>query len=239
MVTIQIVSIIITCICAYIIGSIPFSVWVGRMLKKQDLREIGVGNPGGFHACTVYGPIIGLLIMLLDFSKGTITIAAIDHLYSNDIFINTNEQNAWHTLACILGPFFCVIGHNYSIFLKFNGGQGVGIFLGTLFYLNPILIIIYFSISSVFIGILKMDISYSQLIGIIFSVVIVLFMPIGPPWSYILNDWVVGKNDLVHLTSGFTLLSISIALLLRFIHQTITENKRWTFSLREGQKDLK
>ena len=239
MITIQILVIITTCICAYVLGSIPFSVWIGTKLKKQDLRKIGVGNPGGFHACTVYGPAIGLLIMLLDFSKGTITIAIIDHLFSIDLFKNTNDQNMWHTLACILGPFFCVIGHNYSIFLKFNGGQGVGIFLGTLFYLNPLLIIIYFLISSIFIGILKMDISYSQLIGIILSVVIALFLPIGPPWSLILDDWVVGKKDSIHLTSSFTLLSISIALLIRFIHQLITENKRWTFSLREGQKDLK
>lgn len=239
MLSIQILSLAIMCLCAYLIGSIPFSVWLGKLLSGEDLRKIGVGNPGGFHACTVYGPAIGLPIMFLDFIKGAIVIVSADQIFSLEFFISTNGLNIWHTLSCILSPFFCILGHNYSIFLGLKGGQGVGIFIGTLLYLNPLVIIIFFSISSIFIGGLKKDVSRSQLISILFCIIVALFLPIGPPWSKILSDWNVGQNNLIHLTPGFILLSISLALLIRYIQQLFINNKKWTFSLREGQKDVK
>ena len=101
MIFLKIILVCIACLGSYIIGSIPFSVWIGKLVKGTDLRNKKTGNPGGFNALRTFGPKIGLPIMFLDFFKGTITIALLDHLFSFDYFIASNGSNIWHILACI------------------------------------------------------------------------------------------------------------------------------------------
>ena len=98
-------------ISAYLVGSIPFSLWVGRLAKGVDLREHNTGNPGGFNALRTFGPKLGFPILFLDELKGVITIALIDHLFSLQYFVESDGSNITHTIMCIIGPALCILGH--------------------------------------------------------------------------------------------------------------------------------
>ena len=71
MIAIYIVCVILACLVGYLLGSLPFSVWIGTLATGIDLREHGVKNPGGMNAAATYGLKIGLPIIFLDFLKGT------------------------------------------------------------------------------------------------------------------------------------------------------------------------
>ena len=221
MALINILWIVIASIIAYLIGSIPFSVWIGRFAKGVDVREHNTGNPGGFNALRTFGPKIGFPILFLDEMKGIVTIALIDHLFSLQYFIEPDGSNIWHTIACIIGPAICILGHIYPPWLKFQGGQGMGVFMGTLFYVNPLMLIAFLVVYTIIYAGFKISTRTTGTIVIIVLIPIALFLPIGPPWNYILFDWVAGSNSIFYLTQGLLLIAMDIAFLMKRVHIAI------------------
>lgn len=225
---------------SFVSGSIPFSVWIGKLLKGRDPRKYNIGNPGGFNSFITFGPAVGFTIIYLDFLKGTFAIALLDQLFSLDYFVAPDGSNIWHTLVCIFGPMFCVLGHNYSPWLNFQGGRGIGVFIGTLLYVNPIIFVIFFFVSfHLLIGIIKVSPRIANIFAFFIYFPATLFIPLAPPWSFIWNDWVVGANNLLHLTPALMTIAIWIAWIpshWRSLVYFFKGKKEWTFSMEEGQK---
>ncbi|NHJ03798.1 MAG: glycerol-3-phosphate acyltransferase [Candidatus Heimdallarchaeota archaeon] len=238
MALINILWISLACIGAYIIGSIPFSVWIGKLATGKDLRNYNIGNPGGFNAMITYGPFVGLSITFLDIFKGALTIALIDHIFSMGYF--STSTNLWHVIACILGPVFCILGHNYSFWLKFKGGRGTGVLMGTLLYVNPLVYFTYMIITAIQIQGLKIPSRLSNVIVGFFFVPIAFFIPISPPWTFILESWTVGSPSFAFLTQGLLSLAMWLAIIPKHwsgVVKAITgKGEDWNFSTNEGQK---
>ena len=78
MALINILWVVLACLGAFLLGSIPFSVLIGVLATGKDLRQYNIGNPGGFNSLLTYGPAIGLPIIFLDILKGTVSIILID-----------------------------------------------------------------------------------------------------------------------------------------------------------------
>lgn len=98
----------------YLIGSLPFSYLVAR-LKRIDIRQHGSGNVGATNVTRVVGVGYGLLALLGDVGKGAVA--------------------AWLTGALGVPLWlsgFAVVGHNWSLFLRFTGGKGVATTVGLL-----------------------------------------------------------------------------------------------------------
>ncbi|QFF99078.1 glycerol-3-phosphate 1-O-acyltransferase PlsY [Psychrobacillus glaciei] len=114
---------IILLILAYVIGSIPSGLWVGKLFYNTDIREHGSGNLGGTNTFRTLGKKAGIAVTIMDILKGTVATA----LGLLPIFESTNV----HPL--ILG-IIAVVGHMFPIFAKFKGGKAVatsgGILLG-------------------------------------------------------------------------------------------------------------
>jgi glycerol-3-phosphate acyltransferase PlsY len=110
-------------IASYLIGSILFAYIIAQLTKGIDIREHGDGNPGGTNAIRVLGLSWGIIILLLDILKGVGAMAIADAL------------NA-HRIVPLCG-FLAVVGHNWSVFLKFRGGKGIATSIGVLFYALP------------------------------------------------------------------------------------------------------
>lgn len=114
------------------LGSISFSVWMGRILVHRDVRQYGDGNPGAANLMRAGGWRIGLLAGVLDYCKGLIPVGAA-HFFS--------DISGWGLLPIALAP---VLGHAYSPFLKFHGGKAVattfGIWTGLTLGEGPILL---------------------------------------------------------------------------------------------------
>jgi len=114
---------------AYILGSIPSALLVGKLGFKIDIRDHGSGNMGATNTFRVLGIKAGSIVTLADILKGT--AATLLPLILFDVEIN----------RLIIG-LFAVIGHTYPVFAKFKGGKAVATSGGIILGVNPLLFII-------------------------------------------------------------------------------------------------
>ncbi|MCL5985998.1 MAG: glycerol-3-phosphate acyltransferase [Actinobacteria bacterium] len=122
------VKIISFLIAAYLIGAIPnVYIWV-RVITRKDISTIGSKNVGGMNAFRNANKIAGSIGGILDILKGTLVTWASQVLFHN-IYITLSAA------------FLAIVGHNWSIFIKFKGGKGVGTTLGVMSIIEPVLII--------------------------------------------------------------------------------------------------
>ena len=115
---------------SYLYGSIPFSLIIPKTFLNIDPRNYGSGNIGAANVLRTAGPVAGVICYLLDFSKGLLG-AGLPILLSNLKYI---EKNHW---LIILGALAAIIGHCWTIFLKFKGGKGVATSMGTIITISP------------------------------------------------------------------------------------------------------
>jgi glycerol-3-phosphate acyltransferase PlsY len=104
---------------AYLIGSLPTALIVSRKLAGKDIREMGDGNMGARNTTHVLGWKAGILVAIIDFGKGALVI-----LLCKEMAIPLIWQLA--AGVCV------VLGHDFSIFAQFRGGQGMATSLGTM-----------------------------------------------------------------------------------------------------------
>lgn len=238
MIVLKIIYLLVACLGGYLFGSIPFSVIFGKIVKGPDVREAGVRNPGGMNAVILYGPLIGLTVLFLDFLKGTATIAIIDHVFSIDYFVSEQGQNIWHTLACILGGVCCILGHSYSIWLRFDGGQGLGVYTGIVLYINPLAFLFYNLFIIIIMATRKISVRIGTLIILLLQIVLILFIPIHPPWSLIVSNRFLWEPDFLYAKNGLLLFLLAITLLVRMIHTMLKKSasSTWRISATGEQK---
>jgi glycerol-3-phosphate acyltransferase PlsY len=116
---------------AYLLGSIPSSVWLGKAFRGIDLREHGSGNAGATNAFRVLGKPIGIGVLLADMGKGYLAVS-LAHL-QNQVM---PESETWMILQILLG-FMAVAGHIFPLFARFRGGKGVATLAGAGLALHP------------------------------------------------------------------------------------------------------
>ncbi len=125
------ILIIITLAGAYLLGSIPTSVWLGKWIKGIDLRKHGSGNAGATNAFRVLGKPIGTAVLLLDMLKGFVSV--------NLCFLQERvlpDSEGWMILRIALG-FLAVAGHIFPVFAGFHGGKGVATMAGVGLAIHP------------------------------------------------------------------------------------------------------
>ena len=133
------INLIIVSVYSYFLGSIPFGFILTKIFLKQDIRETGSGNIGATNVLRTGNKFLAILTLVLDFLKGYMSII-ITLKYFNDLIL--------------LSALICLLGHIFSIWLKFKGGKGVATYLGILLALSVnyflIFIIVWFSILLIF-----------------------------------------------------------------------------------------
>ena len=166
-------NIVILILLAYLLGSIPSALWIGKLFYKIDIREHGSGNLGGTNTFRILGLKAGLIVSIMDILKGT----AATLLPLLPFFTDTNI----HPL--ILGVV-AVIGHMYPIFAKFKGGKAVATSGGVLLaYHWPIFLLMLLSFFIV-LKLTKMVSFTSMILGVIalvYTIVYNLFFEIDIP----------------------------------------------------------
>ena len=125
---------IIAFILSYFLGAIPFGVFVGKA-RGVDVRAVGSGNSGATNVWRTLGPAAGLTVFILDVAKG---LAA---PYIARILVGNNEY--WIIAVCAV---LAILGHTFSVFLKFRGGKGIATGLGAALGLMPIPALIAFAV---------------------------------------------------------------------------------------------
>ncbi len=123
---------IIMIVLAYLLGSIPSSVWLGRWLKEVDLRDHGSGNAGATNAFRVLGKPIGIAVLTMDMLKGFLAVN-LSHV-QHDIL---PDSEGWMILRIGLGAI-AVVGHIFPLFARFRGGKGVATMAGIGLAVHPL-----------------------------------------------------------------------------------------------------
>ena len=188
---------IISLLTAYILGSIPTSIWVGKIFYHIDIREHGSGNAGATNTFRVMGARAGFPVFFIDMLKG---YAAVKMLYLTDFYIPETGQFVNFQLALGL---VAMIGHIFPIFANFRGGKGVVILTGVVLALYPWATLFAFLIFFTTLIITKF-VSLSSMIAA-FSFPFIL---------------VFAFSD---TTPSLIIFSIIIAVLMLFTHQTTIE----------------
>lgn len=105
-------------IIAFFCGSLPFSVWLGKLFTKRDIRAYGDGNPGATNVLRAGNKAAGLLVLILDISKAAVPVGLAYY----------NQGIRGFPMALIaIAP---VLGHAFSPFLGFRGGKALATSLG-------------------------------------------------------------------------------------------------------------
>lgn len=129
-------------VSAYLLGSIPFGLIVTRMAGLGDIRKIGSGNIGATNVLRTGNKALAALTLVLDFSKGygTVWLAGwwlayfADHAQSKSVGVMMNHYVAEsHVFSAAV--IAVVMGHAFSIWLKFKGGKGIATLFGIAFAL--------------------------------------------------------------------------------------------------------
>jgi len=158
-------------ICAYLLGSIPAAVWIGKAAKGVDVREHGSKNAGTANTMRVLGVKTGIPVLLVDVFKG---FAAVKLALLSPAF--EAGTNGFVNFQLVLGAA-AVLGHVFPVFAGFRGGKGVATIVGILLALHwqaTVIAIVVFFITLfigkyVSLGSLMMGLSYPVSVILIFK----------------------------------------------------------------------
>ena len=125
---------IIFSIVAYLLGSIPSAVWVGKAWYNIDVREHGSKNAGATNTFRVLGKKPGIVVLSIDIIKGALATFLPFIILQSALKIENDHIIQIQLLAAI----FAVVGHVFPIFAQFKGGKGVATSLGVIIGIQPL-----------------------------------------------------------------------------------------------------
>ncbi len=132
-------------VIGYLIGSIAWSVIIGKFLYKKDPRDFESHNIGATNSARVFGKRMGLIILLLDMLKGFVPVLIMWIIYVTSLedILGPTITKTWNPKYLIyLSGAFAVIGHCYPCFFNFRGGKGAATTGGLFWAISPILAIV-------------------------------------------------------------------------------------------------
>lgn len=147
-------QIVLAMVVAYLLGSIPCAYLIARLVKGVDIRKVGGGNVGTVNTMREIGTLPGVSVLFADIAKGALAVLIAQwlglHLY-------------WVFAVGIVA----VAGHNWPVWLKFRGGQGLATTMGVLLALSPIPFAICFGVLLVAL-IFTSNVRLSAVVGFVF-----------------------------------------------------------------------
>lgn len=126
-------SFLVIILVSYFLGAIPFAYIMTRLITGKDVRSYGSGNVGATNAARMLGFKYGALVAILDVLKGILAVTIAKTLLPVDA----------PTYYLLLAALTVIIGHNWSVFLKFSGGKGVATTFGVILSLYPLVFLIF------------------------------------------------------------------------------------------------
>lgn len=181
-------------ILAYLVGSIPTAVWVGKWFYHIDVREYGSGNAGATNTIRVLGPKAGIPVFIIDVLKG-FSAVELAYICGNDFHVGSPSfHNEFFAFFKIILAFVAIVGHVFPLFAGFRGGKGIATSLGVVLalltypalvtfgiFMIVLMITHYVSIGSMTASIIFPFLSYyvfdcNEWAYIVFSITVVIFI---------------------------------------------------------------
>jgi len=199
-------SLLLLILLSYLIGSIPFAYIIGKLFKGIDIRQYGSGNLGSTNAFRVLGVPLGILVQVLDITKGLAVVLILSTGFYNHLPFRNITPFEDLTVLKIIAGISAVIGHTFSVFVGFKGGKGINTALGMLISLSPVDV----SISAGFFIIILLFSGYVSLGSVVASFIFPITMFIR---ENIFNVEIYGYKTLI-------VFSVAVSVLLIYNHRS-------------------
>ncbi len=179
-----VVLFIATILIGYLLGSIPFGLYISKAFSGTDVRQVGSGKTGMTNVMRTAGKKAAALSLLLDMAKSALAVLAAALIFKSS-YAESIGADTLIPLAMVLAGFAAICGHTWSVFLKFKGGRGVATFIGGL-------LIIYWQaaviggILTLVIGFRTRYMSMGSIIGAVTAFIILMSLAILKPT----NQWI-------------------------------------------------
>jgi glycerol-3-phosphate acyltransferase PlsY len=193
---------------AYLLGSIPSAVWIGKSWYGIDVREFGSKNAGATNTFRILGKRAGIIVLLIDIIKGFLAVLLPSIILNLELLGNNSVTYDTLILIQIEVAILAVIGHVFPVFASFKGGKGVATSLGVIIGIHPpaagtcvlIFLIVFIIFNFVSLGAIIASISFPLVLIFSFNVTnswLILF-------SIILSSAVIiaHKKNIIRLLRG-------------------------------------
>jgi acyl phosphate:glycerol-3-phosphate acyltransferase len=188
------INLLLALLFAYLIGSIPTAVWIGRWFYNIDVRTLGSKNAGATNTIRILGLKAGLPVLIIDIFKGWLAVY-IAHFFWADTGSFPDLVDFKILLAVA-----AVLGHVFPVYVGFKGGKGIATLLGIGIALYPVgafIAIIIFTITVLVSGYVSLS-----------SIVAAITFPI-------VEIFILGNTEFISLT----LLAIAVAIFVPLTHR--------------------
>lgn len=131
-------------IVAYLVGSFPTGVLVSRVFGGSDPRKLGSGKTGATNILRSLGPGPAAIVVVVDFLKGVAGVLIARYIFFGGMAPAGYSAQTWSTIrdsAEAVAATAALLGHNYSIYIRFTGGRGVLTGAGAMTTMSPIAVI--------------------------------------------------------------------------------------------------
>ncbi len=175
---------------AYLAGSFPTALVTGRLFFGRDIRREGSGNSGATNAFRQFGPLAGIVVLLVDCGKGVLVVLAAPAVY----ILLSGQEFPDALLLSVIAGLIAVIGHMWTIFARFRGGKGVATSAGMLAALAPVSFLLSLPVFVLVLGITGFVSLSSVTVALAFPLVVLvrhLLFQSYPVW-FVLYSWALG-----------------------------------------------
>lgn len=188
------IILLLSLVIGYVLGSIPTAHLIVRGARGIDIRNAGSGNVGALNSYLVTrSPFIGICVLLLDFLKGFAAVALTRILFGDDF------------RAVGAAGIGAILGHNYTVWLKGQGGRGLATAAGALLSITPVMIPVWMVCWGVGYAVVR-NVNMGSAIACCLAPLAMAFLPDG-----IWNHWMT-QYDSRLIVNIFLVLSMVVIL---------------------------
>jgi glycerol-3-phosphate acyltransferase PlsY len=130
-----IIKLIIIAVVSYLLGAIPFALIFAKLMGRVDITQHGSGNVGGTNVLRTVGPKAAIVVILLDLGKAFLAVSLAGFITTGSELSIIGFSINWQA-AQVLSAIMVMVGHNWSVYIKFRGGKGVAAYFGSWFVMS-------------------------------------------------------------------------------------------------------
>ncbi len=204
-------------VIGYLLGSLPFGLWLGMAFAGKDVRKVGSGKIGMTNVMRLGGKKLAFISLALDMAKSAFAVLCASLIFGSGYVESIVTTSSLINVAMVAAALAAICGHSWSVFLKFKGGRGVATFIGGLLVMYwPAAVIS--GILTLVIGFRTKYMSMGSIIGAVFAFILLMAFSIlqitfldnyPPAYVYMLYAmvgaifiYVVHRDNVVRLFNG-------------------------------------
>jgi glycerol-3-phosphate acyltransferase PlsY len=128
---------VLVAVIGYLMGAIPFALIISKRVGRIDISKRGSGNLGGTNVLRVLGFRAGAIVIVLDLAKAFVPVLLARFIIGDSVLSIAGFTVNWQW-GQVITALMVMVGHNWSVYIKFRGGKGAAAYFGSWFAIWPV-----------------------------------------------------------------------------------------------------